>query len=609
MTHVNASPDPVFRSLDDLRREMTRTNPQGAAFLDYLCEGDYFAGKQVWINLREDIAAFYEDLLRRSPELASESPYGTYFRTKGVRRQGENQILLCSVADAPAAQRALMQQHQERRKAGVVPPSLVFAGGPAAKIAAIIAASGPTAANGVHFVLDGAEQSNESGSASYEHVNHANALNAEHDNTGAGILFSALRRAIRGEPDPSVALHYDYRKVDLWPRAIRLRDLPIYAGNEIHGWVQRLKSLTAAANDHTKSRLASKQSTEILSCIEQRHGSALRLDNTVKRAIFLYFTEKTYKLSLKDNEELRESVGLRPESLTAEQLETYYGKGFPSRVYAGDLFPENGCVRHGFDGVCREVMERLGARYLHRHRIRRIYLEAAENGRTLARGVEIEDFAAGRISCIPVDSLGLSLGPTATYGYAGDGGFVNRMKDALGIGQPVPYQTIATGMSAQVLFRITDPGKAAVLPFTGMKQTHFVEIGRTTDRVLMKLTCGGMIGLPVYSRSYGISAITSMLRVITPALGLEFEDVVCAWPCTRGVNPSNNGQAVRLADNAACRFGEGGTGMSKMGTNAQTLLDLSGAAWPLPGELRISPELYAHTVLDRRKRIRRRLFG
>jgi hypothetical protein len=609
MTYVNVSPDPVFRTLDELRREMTRTSPQGAAFLDYLCEGDYFAGKQVWINPRAEISAFYEELLRHSPELASESPYGTYFRTKVVRQQGENKILLCSIADAPAAQRAQMREHQERRRAGFAPPSLVFAGGPAAKMAAIIAASEPAAARGVHFVLDGAEQSNESGSASYEHVNHANALNAEHDNTGAGILLSALGRALRGEPDPSVALDYDYRKVDLWPHAIKLRDLPIYAGNEIHGWVQRFKSFTAAANDHTKSRLASKQSTEILSHIEQRHGCALRLDNSVKRAIFLYFTEKNYRLSLKDNAELRESVGLRPQSLTKEQLEFFYGEGFPARVYAGDLFPENACVRHGLDGVCREVIERLGARYLLRHRIRRIYLDASEDGRILARGVEVEDFAAGNVSCIPLDHLGLSLGPTATYRYAEGGGLGAWLKDALGIGKAVPHQTIATGMSAQVLFRITDHKKAAVLPFTGMKQTHFVEIGRTGDRVLMKLTCGGTIGLPVYSRSYGISAIASMLRVITPALGLQFEDVVCAWPCTRGVNPSNNGQAVRLADNAACRFGEGGTGMSKMGTNAQTLLDLTGAAWPLPQTLRIPPQHYAHTVLDRRVRIRRRLLG
>ena len=123
----------------------------------------------------------------------------------------------------------------------------------------------------------------------------------------------------------------------------------------------------------------------------------------------------------------------------------------------------------------------------------------------------------------------------------------------------------------------------------------------------MKLTCGGVIGLPVYSRSYGISALASILRVITPAMGLQFEDVICAWPCSRGVNPSNNGQIVRLAENAVCRYGEGGTGMSKMGSNAQTMLDLLGLPWPMPQDLRMPDDLFRHTIIDKRKRIARRL--
>jgi hypothetical protein len=88
---------------------------------------------------------------------------------------------------------------------------------------------------------------------------------------------------------------------------------------------------------------------------------------------------------------------------------------------------------------------------------------------------------------------------------------------------------------------------------------------------------------------------------------LQFEDVICAWPCARGVNPSNNGQIVRMADNAVCRFGEGGTGMSKMGSNAQTMLDLLSLPWPAPEHLRVADALFRHTIIDRRSRIARRL--
>jgi hypothetical protein len=335
MHHVNAIPDPVFRTLEDLRCEMTRLNPSGAAFLDYLLDGEYSEGKGIWINGREQVKTFYDKLVANSPELLSECPYGPGFRTDGIRVRGDNRVTLLRVADSPPDHQREIQKHLDSRRRGGSPPVSVFAGGPAAKIAAIIAASKAEMASGVHFILDGAEQSNESGSASYEHVNHANALNAEHDNTGFGILGSAIRRALRGEPDATVALDYDYRKVDLWPSGIRLGDLPIYAGNELHGWLQRLKAYAGVQTDHTKSRLASLSSTHILSHIEHLHDCSLRLENSVKRAIFLYFTEKNYRLSREDNSELRASVGLKPENLSTAKLVSFYGELITSRVYAG----------------------------------------------------------------------------------------------------------------------------------------------------------------------------------------------------------------------------------------------------------------------------------
>jgi hypothetical protein len=597
----NPSPDPVFRCVDDLRRAMTASNPRGGSYLDYLLTGDYGEGKGVWINDSPGARTFYDALLLANPHLASESPYGTEFRKDEVRKRGDNRILVRPLADAPRAHQEIVAEHRECRARGTAAPSVLFSGGPASKIAALLCAlpamQPPLA---VRYVLDGAEQSNESGSASYEHINHANALNAELDNTGLGILLSAVSRALRGEPDPDVALSVTYKKVDLWLRAIALRDIPIYLGNEIHGLTQLLRGWLGRPTEHTKSRLAARQSTAILSYLERELGCSFRLDNEKKRAIFLYFAKNHYRLSLRDNDELRHLVGLRPQSLTREQLVDLYGEAILGRVVGADLFPENACIRHGFDAVCRAQMERLGIDYRHRQRICEIYFDGSR-----AAGVAIQNLRTGEIECVPADHLGLSLGPSATYHYARTGAAVNRLADALQLDLPVPYQTIATGLSAQILFRITDADRARQLPFTGMKQTHFVEIGRTDTHVLMKLTCGGMIGLPVYSRSYGISALASILRVLTPDAGLQFEDVICAWPCARAVNASNNGQIVRLADNAVVRFGEGGTGMSKMGTNAQTMLDLLGLAWPAPPDLRMSRDLYAHTIIDRRSAVAR----
>ncbi|HUQ36994.1 MAG TPA: hypothetical protein VM144_11520 [Aestuariivirga sp.] len=609
--HHNPAPDMRFGTINDLRLEMTRLNEAGDGFLDYLLAGHYSEGKGVWINGGGAARQFYDALLAVNPHLACESPFGTYFRHDSVRERGENRILIRGLTSAPPQHKAIIETHRQRRMSGEAASIAVFSGGPAAKVSALLCtlpAMREKVALEISFILDGAEQSNESGSASYEHVNHANALNAERDNTGFGILKSAVLRALLGEPDPSVALSMNYAKVDLWPRAVTLRDIPVFLLNELHGLLQILRHHLNAVDDHTRSRLASKKSTEILTFIERELGIALRLDNQRKRAIFLYFTKKHFALSLRDNAELRASVGLQPIALSAAALTEFYGASILKRIVAADLFSENACINHGLDEICRSELVKQGVSYLHRRRIAEIYFEEGSNGDPCrAAGIVIQDVASGEETCLPVDYLGLSLGPTATYHFERATNFMDRWCDRFDVGMAVPYQTIATGISAQVLFRIVDQDLARCIPFSGMKQTHFVEMGRTASHVLMKLTCGGTIGLPVYSRSYGISALASILRVITPDMGLQFEDVICAWPCSRGINPSNNGQIVRLADNAVCRFGEGGTGMSKMGSNAQTMLDLLGLPWPAPQDLRMPDDLFRHTIVDKRNRVARRL--
>ncbi len=607
----NPAPDPVFLTIDDLRSEMRRLNPAGDSFLDYLLAGQYSEGKGVWINGGGDARRFYTALLVANPHLACENPFGSYFRRCGIRERGANRVWVRNIKSAPSPHKSAIEEHRQRTMSGEAAPIALFSGGPAAKISALLCvlpAMRKQTALDVRFVLDGAEQSNESGSASYEHVNHANALNAESDNTGFGILKSAIWRALFGELDPSVALSMTYAKVDLWPRAVVLRDIPIFLLNELHGLMQILRHHLKIPDDHTRSRRASKISTEILTFLEREIGITLRLDNQKKRAIFLYFTNEHFALSLRDNAELRTSVGLQPIALTANDLRGFYGASILERIVAADLFTENGCINHGLDEICRDAMVKQGAAYLHRRRVAEIYFEDGSNGTPCrAVGIVTQDLVSGEKMCLPVDYLGLSLGPTATYHFDAARTFMDRLCDRFDYALPVPYQTNATGMSAQILFRIVDQNLARCIPFSGMKQTHFVEMGRTNSHVLMKLTCGGVVGLPVYSRSYGISALASILRVITPAMGLQFEDVICAWPCSRGVNASNNGQIVRLADNAVCRFGEGGTGMSKMGTNAQTMLDFLQLPWPAPPCLRMPDDLFQHTIVDRRGHIARRL--
>ncbi|GAB4513312.1 MAG: hypothetical protein Tsb0019_10530 [Roseibium sp.] len=583
---------------------MTAHNPEGDAFLNYLLDGDFFEGKGVWVNTSEATREIYRQVIAANPELASEDPYGDWFNRDRVRRPGENEVVLSRLEDAPQEQRREVQSHRQQVRSGRKRMRAVFAGGPAAKIAAVLLAMQPEAreTTDVVFLYDGGEQSNESASASYEHVNHANALNAEHDNSGLAILWLSLKRALLGESDPRAALDADYHKVDLWPAGFALRDVPIYLRNEVHGRLQALKSFAGIMNDHDKSRLASLRSTRILSWIEDELDVALRLPRDEPRSFFLYLSRVEHRNSYREHRILRRFVGLDVEKVSEAVLRRQYGD--ISNIISGDLIRENNCIRHGFDRVCSSIVERIGGSVLDRLLIERIYFDGGSPG-TPCAAVQVRDQRSGACRLVPVDYLGLSLGPTATYRFSvGGAGRWRRLCDRLGLLRPVPHQTVATGFSGQLLFRIRDKDRFRRMPQTGLKQTHFVEVGRAGDFLILKLTSGGNIGVPVYSRSYALGALANMFRVLTEGCGLDFLDVVCAWPGIRGVNAANNGQVVRLAENCALRFGEGGTGMSKMGANAQTLLDMTGLPHGLPENLVLPRSLYAHTVVDRRRLLR-----
>ena len=608
MPHIDLNAGPGLSDLSDLELRMTAHNPRGGRFLKYLLEGDFFEGKGVWVNDDEAIRSLYQEVITANPELESENPYGDWFNRARVRQPGENEVILASLDEASPENRVAYEKHKAAVEHGLRPERVVLAGGPAAKIGTILLSmrSGVRDDIEVAFLYDGGEQSNESASASYEHINHANALNAEHDNSGLAILGLCLKRAMFGEKDPNIALDVDYHKVDLWPSGFSLRDVPIYIQNELHGRFQAVKFLAGFMNDHDKSRLASLHSTRILSLIEDSLGVALRLPKDEPRSFFLYLSRTEHRNSYREHRILRRFVGLQVEKVPEAVLRRNYGD--ISNIISGDLIRENHCIRHGFDRVCREVIEKLGGNFIDRVLIKKIYFDGNLSKAPCA-AVQIRDLRSGEDRFLPVDRLGLSLGPTATYRFSRErAGIWQRACDRMGIRQPVPHQTIATGFSGQLLFRIKDHDRFRRMPQTGLKQTHFVEIGRAGDHMIVKLTSGGNIGLPVYSRSYALGALANMFRVLTEGCGLDFIDVVCAWPGIRGVNGPNNGQVVRLADNCALRFGEGGTGMSKMGTNAQTILDMIDLPHGLPERLCIPRSLYAHTILDRRETVGRRMF-
>ena len=613
MAYFNPSPCHALASLYTLRQAMRAVNPAGDAYLDYLLTGAYFDGKSVWVSEQDKTCEAYRKLLETQPHLVTESPYTQRFRRDGIRVRGENALTLASIRSAPQPYQAALEAHRSAVRRGEIRPLAVFSGGPAAKVAALLCALQGREAPSTLFLIDGAEQSNESGSASYEHINHANALSAEFDNSGLAILLTALKRAVLGEPDPEVALRTDYRRVDLWPKGITPRDLLIYAHYELHGLIQRTLRALGRPNQHDKSRHASKISTSVLTHLEKQAGIRLRMETREPLAYFLYMNRSQLRLAVNENRHLRKRLGLEIRGLSREALVESYGQAVLDNICAGDVFPENGCIRHGFDRLVAEGLDRLGGVYQERKHVREILFDERDPSSTAfarAVGIVVEDIATGGHTFLPLDHLGLSLGSSATYHYHADlsGGPVTRLLDRrLKLGWPVPYQTIATGVSMQVLFRITDQARFGKLPFTGLKQTHFVEIGRDEHHMLVKLTSGGNIGLPVYSRSYAISALASLLRIVTPDSGLSFVDVVCAWPCARAINGPNNGQIVRLADNCAIRFGEGGTGMSKMGSNAQTLLDQIDLPNGLPANAQLPRSEYVHTVLDHRSRATKRL--
>jgi hypothetical protein len=602
----NPKPQDKFPTLNALREAMTLENPNGDAYLNYLLEGEYFAGKTLWTSNNPSSRAAYQAIMQANPELITESAYSEKNHDKSVREQGQNKIELCCINSATAEQKKQLEVYQRAVSNKSIPPKVIFSGGPAAKIAAILLelTNKKNKKYDCEFFLDFAEKSNESGSASYEHIHHANALNAETDNTGMGILRSAIKRALVGESDPSIALNTDYKKVDLWPKAVRFKDLPIYLINEWDTFVQTMRKRFGLQTSHDKSRIASKLSTEILSYLEDELNCQFRLKQDPSRAIFLYYTTEQHKEAKKENRRLTKRIGLYPEPLSAEQLVSLYGESTLKHIVAADVFHENSCLRHGFDQICKRVLTDAGGQYHEGMLIKKVYLD--QDGKR-AVAILLEDLRNRETHFTPLSYLALSLGPSATYHFPAPQSLWEKLCDKFLLRQAVPHQTIASGLSCQLLFRINDPVKFKTLAHTGLKQAHFTEIGSDGKHIIIKLTSGGMIGLPVYSRSYGICALANLLRALGPDSGLTFIDVMSAYPCTRAINGTNNGELLLLADNFVLRYGEGGTGMSKMASNAQTFMQALKLEINLPKQLQIEKRLYQHTIKDRRKIVQQRL--
>jgi hypothetical protein len=609
--YLNLNPQRRIGDIVELRDILQSNTIHGAKFLDYLLDGEFFEGKSIWITGAQSTIDTYTEIIRHNPQLEPESPFGKFFDRQKIRVPGDNEVIITDIKDAPQAYQNAYDEYIADLDAGNLKPRVIFAGGPAAQIASLLIQMQSDYARtlDVQFLYDGGEQSNQSASAHYEHTNHANALNAEHNNSGLAILALAAKRAVFGENDPQCALDPDYHKVDLWPRGVHLRDIPLYLQNEVHGRVQRIKSKFGLMNEHDLSRVASKISTHILSYIEEVLGISLRLPKDEPRSFFFYLSNIEHFASVNEEKLLSQRSHIFPQKVSKELIEKFYGSGALANTVSADIFYENYCIRHGFDNVCLNGLRKIGGTTSSRTAIKELFFAKGHEGKTPTKcvGVKAENLLTGEKRFVPLSYLGLSLGPTATYRFSRATTWWQAVCDKLLIKQPVPHQTIATGFTSQLLFKIVDPEKYRVLPHTGLKQTHFVEIGRWDKFVVLKLTSGGNIGLPLYSRSYALGALANMFRLLTPGCGLEFQDVVCAWPGTRGINGPNNGQVVRLAENAVVRFGEGGTGMSKMGTNAQTILDMIGLKHGLNRSLSMNLDLYSHTIIDNRKIIERRL--
>ncbi len=397
--HLNAAPDPVFRTLDDLRRAMTRLNAQGQLISISSAKATTSPARACGSTVGRGGGLLQETACRPAGTGIGKSVRYFFPQRCGApagREQDPSEPHLGRTRD----HRDALSEHAAKRAAGAAPPSWYWLepGGEDCRHHRC-QRQREQAIRTLHTRRR--EQSNESGSASYEHVNHANALNAELDNTGGGILLTALGRALRGEPDPAVALHYDYRKVDMWPRGVRLRDMPIYAGNEIHGWVQRLKAVFGLPTDHTKSRRASKISTQILDHIERQTGQSLRLDNQLKRAVFLYFTRKNYELSLHDNDDLRRTLVFNHKASPRLSFQPSMARRFRRGSMPPICFLKNACIRHGYDAVCARIMSDLGAQYHHRRRISRIYFEAGATAASSRAVLYLQTCKAARRTACP----------------------------------------------------------------------------------------------------------------------------------------------------------------------------------------------------------------
>lgn len=473
----------------------------------------------------------------------------------------------------------------------------IYAGGPGSMVGAALDSvlsnrddsfnSSSNQRGNVMYVTYDFNHSNARSSAYYFHVRHSNSLSADSLLRGPRILLEFFRRQFTSPKQLELeARKLGYLKVDVSLSGIVsspthcLNTVTILLKGLCHTY--RNVFIDAISPNHTDwahNRSYSQISVPILRHLEATGeqlgitpsypNNKLKLlvgtgnDTTTPNAIHVVFDKLGASHSVEENAVIFKTNKINSRQLSSMEIADLMGSENHG-VFKAYVYPGDGRIMADMNLTLREIVEKTNNTWQEGIAVESVYVD--KNG---VRGVTFRDVQSKTKWYQPCTSVVLSLGYAAKYEFEEPQAssqsistyprsLLSSLKKKLGLSQPVPSTTVATGCSGYFLVK----GR---IPIIGTQNSHWTEVAYNSeeDVTLAKLTGGGNIGSEYIPATYAINNLEHLRKLFKDRL----VDVLSIDSCPRSINPENDIQFYRLMPGLVISLGLGGTGMTKSGAN------------------------------------------
>lgn len=504
-------------------------------------------------------------------------------------------VNVAMIDDAPEDYQKLFQEKWDEDEVWCV-------GGPAAHTAASWLAMFHKDPTKVNYAIRNLAESNWSWSAWQLNINTGAALNSDSSYTGHVLLPLVMKRNWKkwtSDHGSEELKNYfieqtsskTYKNVDFFLTKSFFRDLfKVYLSNEYY-WAKNkiIEEVLGLVGDHTANRRLTRDSQRLWHWWQKRSGVTATTPllglykewgHTYGDAIKLAITKGGNETIKRQHREIRKT-GVEDRELTRQELdEMFPGKN----IDYGWTSMGHGNFRATAISDTVNYIQKRGGHFHNNTQLNRIFFFKEGVNLRLAGLEIIQDYNGAKTKkFVPCGKAFITLGYKVEYGFehsnkAGPvANLINHALEALGIQPLVPYQTLATGVSSNIIVKKTKEVEKirqpnGNFPNLALGGANWTLIAENNEYMLLRITEGARLSDEHYSPEYFLHSIWLSRKIF----GDAFVGILSTYGCPRAVNGMNTCRYVKVGEDLVITNGKGGSGVMKKDVEAMKSLGLIG---------------------------------